>query len=56
MEKAGFEIQTSSYSGGGESVDMLTGQIEDPKKSLIVNVSVDSDDKVTVALTYSEGE
>ena len=56
MEQAGFEIQTSSYSGGGESVDMLTGQIEDPKKSLIVNVSVGSDEKVTVALTYSEGE
>lgn len=56
MEQAGFEIQTSSYSGGGESVNMLTGQIEDSQKSLIVNVTVDSDDEVTVALTYSEGE
>jgi len=56
MEKAGFEIQTSSYSGGGESVDMLTGQLEDSQKSLIVNVTADSDGEVTVALTYSEGE
>jgi hypothetical protein len=56
MEEAGFKIQTSSFSGGDESFDVLTGQIEDSKKNLIVNVSVDSDRKVTIALTYSEGE
>ncbi len=56
MEEAGFEIQTSSYSGGGESVNMLSGETVDPKKSLIVNVSADSDGAVTVALTYSEDE
>ena len=56
MEKAGFEIQTTSYSGGDESFDVLTGQIEDSKKTLIVNVSVDSDRKVNIALTYTDGE
>ncbi len=55
MEKAGFEIQTSSYSGGGESVDMLTGESKDPKRSLMVNVTSDSDGKVNAAVTYSEG-
>ncbi|RLE30847.1 MAG: hypothetical protein DRJ61_12140 [Acidobacteria bacterium] len=56
MEKAGFEIQTTSYSGGGESVDMVNGQSEDPKRSLTVNVTSDSDGKVNAAVTYSEGE
>ncbi len=56
METAGFEIQTSSYSGGGDSVDMLNGQSEDPKRSLMVNVTSDSDGKVNAAVTYSEGE
>ena len=56
MEKAGFEIQTSSYAGGGESVDMLTGESKDPKRSLMVNVTSDSDGKVNAAVTYSEGE
>ncbi len=55
MEEAGFEIQTSSYSGGGESVDMLNGQAQDPKRSLIVNVTSDSDGKVSAIVTYSEG-
>ncbi|MEN8165152.1 MAG: hypothetical protein ABFS37_13560, partial [Acidobacteriota bacterium] len=55
MEKAGFEIQTSSYSGGGESVDMINGNSEDPKRSLMVNVTSDSDGKVNAAVTYSEG-
>ncbi len=56
MEKAGFEIQTSSYSGGGDSVDMLNGQSKDPKRSLMVNVTSDSEGKVNAAVTYSEGE
>jgi len=56
MEQAGFEIQTTSYSGDGESVDMLNGQSDDPKRTLIVNVTSDSDGKVNAAVTYSEGE
>ncbi len=56
METAGFKIQTSSYSGDGESVDMLNGQSEDPKRSMIVNITSDSDGKVNAAVTYSEGE
>ncbi len=56
MEKAGFEIQTSSFSGDGESVDMITGQSEEVQRTLNVNVAKDSDGEVTVALTYTEGE
>lgn len=56
MEQAGFEIHMSSHSGGGQSVDVLTGHTEIPKKSLTVNASTDSDGEVTVVITYSEGE
>lgn len=56
MEEAGYEIQTSSYSGGDDSVDMLNGQSKDPKRSLMVNVTSDSDGEINVAVTYSEGE
>ena len=55
MEEAGFEIQTSSYSGGGESVDMINGQAKDPERTLIVNVTTDSEGQVNAAVTYTEG-
>lgn len=54
MEQAGYEIQTSSYSGGGESVDMLNGQSEDPKRTMMVNVTTDSEGEVTAAVTFTE--
>lgn len=54
MEAAGFEIQTSSYSGGGESVDMVNGHTENPVRSMVVNVTTDSDGEVTAAVTFTE--
>ncbi len=56
MDEAGFEVQTSSYSGGGESVEMLTGNLADPKRTLMVNVTTGSDDEINIVVTYSEGD
>ena len=55
MEAEGYEIQTSSFSGDGESVTVLSGQRGDDNRTLMVNVS-HAEDEVTVALTYAQGE
>lgn len=56
MDDEGYQIQTSSYSGSDQSVDMITGTMADPKRNLMVNVSVDKDGEVKAAVTYSQGD
>jgi len=55
MEREGYKVQTSSYAGEGNSVNILQGYHEGTKRNLIVNVSTEND-KVTAGVTYSEGE
>jgi len=54
MESNGFKVQTSSFSGDGETVTVLQGRNEEAGRTLIVNLTAD-DEQVKVGLTYSEG-
>lgn len=55
MERDGYNVQTSSYDGDGQSVNILQGFHDDAKRTLIVNVTTEGDE-VNVGLTYREGE
>lgn len=56
MESAGFDLSTTSHDGAGQSITLLNGQMENPERTLIVNISSKSEETTTVAITYSGAE
>ncbi len=53
MEDNGYVVQTSSFSGDGESVTVLQGHHEGDGRTLVVNVTTE-DGETKVGVTYSE--
>ena len=53
MEDNGYTVQTSSFSGDGESVTVLQGHHEESGRTLVVNLATE-DGELKVGLTYTE--